>query len=947
MNKLLLFSFLFFIVVSINTNAQTTIINSANATGTSGADGSFESASPSGWTIVNGATNKWFMGTQSFCSGTKGAYVGTASGNNNYTIGTSAVSHFYKNISFPAGETCITLAFNFKSGGESGFDGLKIYLGSSAVNPVANTDYTTTDATAVQIGNTWYNLQAGCGTISIAIPASYAGTTKKIVFSWKNDASIGDGVGATVDAVSLVSVAPSVPGCATLTTPADGATGQTKCNPTISWTAPATTGCNAPTMYYVYFGTATNPALFDSTTSTSYQLGVLNSSTQYFWRIVPKNNSGLATGCTTEFDFTTSSTACSVSPGGVGTSNVTAWFKADGLSAGNVTSWATTLSSLGGITVTDGASPYPQSTNSNTSGNNLYNYNQYVSFSGNVAGSLKVLTNPGSFALCPNSTNSADQSSFFSVFSNNPTAGTNNDNILIWRNGSDAFGSSGIQCRGLGTGVLSIGDNTNGTNASRALGSTNMNIQQITSYTGNESSSSSMTGYLNGTVTATNNSGVASPQELSFGGRAGGTELFEGVSAEHIFFNTTLSTALVNRVHTYLAIKYGITLNTSYYAPNASTIYSRTGAYINNIIGIGRDDITALLQKQSHTIDDTVRIYKGTLSVTNAANAATFASDQSYVVIGANTGKLCNTLASLAEKPAACGLYSRLEREWKVTKTNFGESFNMNIKLNNCAIPGSVNVAHLRLLVDDDGNFGNGGTTCYANGDGSGIVFTYANPLIIITGISNTHIANNDTKYITVGSVNALTPLPIELINFVAKCVNQSMVLNWSTASETNNDHFEVQRSNDGVNFSSIAQVAGHINSTQLQQYQYVDTSAPNGNLYYRLKQVDTDLSVTYHQIITVENDCLNSINNQGNISIYPNPNNGNVLHIGYVIKKDEEVSVKIYDVLGEIISDQAIRLLAQTTETDLFLDDFAKGIYFIQIESTQLNNKPIKLIKE
>lgn len=741
--------------------------------------------------------------------------------------------------------------------------------------------------------------------------------------------------------------APAVPGCATLTTPADGATGQTKCNPTISWTAPATSGCNAPTIYYVYFGTATNPPLFDSTTTTSYQLGILNSSTQYFWRIIPKNNTGSATGCTTEFDFTTNSTACTVSPGGVGSTNVTAWFKANGLAAGNVTSWATTLSSLGGITVTDAASPYPQSTNSNTSGNNLYNYNQYVSFAGNVAGSLKVLTNSGSFALCPNSTNAADQSSFFSVFSDNPTGGTNNDNIVIWRNGADAFGSSGIQCRGLGTGVLSIGDNSNGTNASRTLGSTNLNVQQIASYTGNESSSTSMTGYWNGTVTATNNSGVASPQELSFGGRASGSELFEGVSAEHIFFNTTLSTALVNRVHTYLAVKYGITLTTNYYAPNASIIYARTGAYTNNIIGIGRDDITALLQKQSHTIDDTVRIYKGTLSTTNAANAATFAADQSYVMIGANTGKLCNTAASIVEKPAACSLYSRLEREWKVTKTNFGESFNMNIKLNACAIPASVTVTHLRLLVDDDGDFGNGGTTCYANGDGSGITFTYTNPLITITGISNTHIANNTTKYITIGSVNALTPLPIELLTFDAKCVGQSMTLNWSTASETNNDHFEVQRSVDGINFTGIAQIAGHGNSTQLQQYQYIDTSAPIGNLYYRLKQVDTDLSTNYHHIISAENNCTNSIYNQGNINIYPNPNTGNDLQLGYIIKKDEEVKVKFYDVLGKIIIEQTLKLHAETTEKTLHIGDLAKGIYFIQIQSTQLNSKPIKLIKE
>lgn len=286
--------------------AQTTIINPNNNTGTAGCDGSFQNATntlpANGWTVVNGATNRWFAGTQSSCVGTKAAYVGTAAGNNNYTNTTSDISHFYDDVTFPAGQTCITLTFNWKCQGEGGWDGLRIYLGSTAVTPVANTMFTTSDASAVQLGNAWYNLQAACGSATITIPASNAGTTKRLVFSWQNDASLGTNPAATIDAISLVASNPTVPTCATALVPANLATGVSTCNG-LSWTAPVSTGCDTPTSYDVYFGTTPVPPFLGNTTNTTYATP-MNFNTTYYWRIVPKNGAGDAVGCATQ-SFTT------------------------------------------------------------------------------------------------------------------------------------------------------------------------------------------------------------------------------------------------------------------------------------------------------------------------------------------------------------------------------------------------------------------------------------------------------------------------------------------------------------------------------------------------------------------------------------------------------------------------------------------------------------------
>jgi len=289
------FLIILFFLYSFLGTAQTTIINPANASGTSGADGSFESASPAGWTIVNATTNQWFIGATSFCTTARGAYVGTAAGNNNFTNTVSQISHFYKDVTFPAGQTCITLSFSWKASGESVWDGIKVYFGSTAVTPVANTMFNTSDPSATQVGNAWYNLNTTCNTATITLPASYAGTTKRLVFSWQNDASAGSSPAGTIDNVSLVAQNATVPTCATALVPANAATAVSTCNP-LTWTAPATAGCNAAATYDVYFGTTPIPPFVTNVSTTSYT-PVMNFSTTYYWQIIPRNSAGPAVGC--------------------------------------------------------------------------------------------------------------------------------------------------------------------------------------------------------------------------------------------------------------------------------------------------------------------------------------------------------------------------------------------------------------------------------------------------------------------------------------------------------------------------------------------------------------------------------------------------------------------------------------------------------------------------
>ncbi len=112
--------------------------------------------------------------------------------------------------------------------------------------------------------------------------------------------------------------------------------------------------------------------------------------------------------------------------------------------------------------------------------------------------------------------------------------------------------------------------------------------------------------------------------------------------------------------------------------------------------------------------------------------------------------------------------------------------------------------------------------------------------------------------------------LPVKFASFNAVYSNGSTKLNWSTATETNNDYFDVERSEDGVNFVVVGSEKGSMHSNQLKAYAFTDlnTFASGGFLYYRIKQVDKDGKFEYSDIMTVKVPTLALFA----VKSYPNP---------------------------------------------------------------------------
>ncbi|QNH62471.1 beta strand repeat-containing protein [Hymenobacter sediminicola] len=132
---------------------------------------------------------------------------------------------------------------------------------------------------------------------------------------------------------------------------------------------------------------------------------------------------------------------------------------------------------------------------------------------------------------------------------------------------------------------------------------------------------------------------------------------------------------------------------------------------------------------------------------------------------------------------------------------------------------------------------------------------------------------NGGTNTQTIGFSIGTRPLPVELKAFDVTAQNYDAKLAWSTASEKDNDHFDVERSFDGRTFERITQVRGQGTTSQTTTYAFTDAnvgSKHQGLIYYRLQQVDTDGTAVYSPVRTVSFSARTAT--EVKLSVFPNP---------------------------------------------------------------------------
>ena len=191
------------------------------------------------------------------------------------------------------------------------------------------------------------------------------------------------------------------------------------------------------------------------------------------------------------------------------------------------------------------------------------------------------------------------------------------------------------------------------------------------------------------------------------------------------------------------------------------------------------------------------------------------------------------------------------------------------------------------------------------------------------TSANNSALASGQIDNFTVtGSI----PLPIRLVAFSAKNINEDHVLvSWSTSMEHLVDHFEVERSVDNGHFAMIAKVKAAGESEIVQNYSVNDNNPVSGVNYYRLKEIDKDGKYYYSPIVWVK------FNGPEGLEMYPNP------AVGYTSIKSLKypiVEVSLYGITGQLL--QNIHSTNGQTIFILNTAELAQGVYIVQVKTTK-----------
>lgn len=162
--------------------------------------------------------------------------------------------------------------------------------------------------------------------------------------------------------------------------------------------------------------------------------------------------------------------------------------------------------------------------------------------------------------------------------------------------------------------------------------------------------------------------------------------------------------------------------------------------------------------------------------------------------------------------------------------------------------------------------------------------------------------------------------LPVEYVFFDAKLKEKDVELSWVTASEINNEGFEIQKSSNAFEWQTIGWINGAGNSQERQDYQFIDKDPFDGNNYYRLKQIDFDGNFEYSTLQSIRFEPENSI-----LEVFPNP----VVNTMRLKGIDNDIStIKIVDNIGQTL------LIIEHPDKAIDLSHLKQGMYYLIVQS-------------
>ena len=186
--------------------------------------------------------------------------------------------------------------------------------------------------------------------------------------------------------------------------------------------------------------------------------------------------------------------------------------------------------------------------------------------------------------------------------------------------------------------------------------------------------------------------------------------------------------------------------------------------------------------------------------------------------------------------------------------------------------------------------------------------------------------------------------IPVELTSFTASVSGKTVILNWTTSTETNNLKFEIERKSDGANWKIIGFVNGHGTTTEPTTYSFIDKNIEMRTCSYRLKQIDLNGTSHYSKVIEI------SLSNPIRFSLeqnYPNPFNPTT-KISFTIPEAGVVYLKVYDILGRLVKTLLNKRMSKGRYSFNFNGkNLAGGVYVYTLKiNNYFDSKKMTLLK-
>lgn len=411
-----------------------------------------------------------------------------------------------------------------------------------------------------------------------------------------------------------------------------------------------------------------------------------------------------------------------------------------------------------------------------------------------------------------------------------------------------------------------------------------------------------------------------------------------GEVAEIVLYPSSLNPLQKQRVESYLALKYGISLGnnteTPFYVNSAGTIIYANSTYKYDVFGIGKDDGSGLNQASSNNMntgsgDGTGQSGKGNIVLGNASSLG----DNDFLIVGHDNGALTY---SGTELPGEWSEYRRVAREWLVKKTN--DPGTVTLTFNMAGISGITvggGAADYAILLDADANFSSGATKVDASSL-SGNVITF-------TGLTLA-----DGQHFTFAAKESA--LPVELASFSGDFNNNKVLIKWATSTEINNFGFNIEKSmlspaNLPLSWETIGFVKGNGNSNSPRNYSFIDENIFNGKFAYRLKQIDSDGKYKYSPQIELDLELLPK--DFALYQNYPNPFNPSTA-INFDLPVDADVTLEIFSILGKKVGTLVNERMKAGKQQVVFDGmGLSSGLYIYSIRANDFRSiKKMVLIK-